>query len=56
VAWTVVPTTPAPGGPQLDWDVAVERSSPTAVTYWITVRNVSSGTVGIEARYAVLDN
>lgn len=56
VTWTVVPTTPAASGAQIDWDVAVERLSPTAMTYWITVRNVSSAPVGIEARYAVHNN
>jgi hypothetical protein len=36
--------------------VAVERASPTALTYWISVRNVSAAPVSIEARYAVLNS
>lgn len=55
VVWTVVPTTPQPGAPQLEWDVAVQRASPTAVTYWITVRNLSATPVAIEARYEVMN-
>jgi hypothetical protein len=55
VAWNVVPTSPVPGAPQIDWDVEVERGSATAITYWISVRNVSSQPVNIEARYAVLN-
>jgi len=51
--WTVVPTTPAPGAPQLEWDVAVERASTTDITYWITIRNLTGTAISIEARYAV---
>lgn len=53
VVWTVVPTTPRPGAPQVTWDVTVERASGSAVTYWITIRNLTSTAVGIEGRYAV---
>ena len=53
VIWTVVPTSPSPGSPQLQWDVAVERASGTAVTYWITIRNLRSTQINIEARYAI---
>ncbi|MER6784305.1 hypothetical protein ABT330_06635 [Streptomyces sp. NPDC000658] len=54
VVWYVVPTSPAPGAPQVDWDVAVERSSEDRASYWITVTNLTSSTVTIEGRYAVL--
>lgn len=56
VVWTVQPTTPRPGAPQLDWDVAVERASSTATTYWITVVNKTDQSVGLEGRYAVLND
>ncbi len=55
VVWYVVPTSPRPGGPQIEWDVGVERASSTYITYWISIKNVSSQTVNIEARYAVLN-
>jgi len=55
VVWTVVPTTAGAGAAQIDWDVEVQRASPTAVTYWITVRNLSAAPVSIEARYEVLN-
>lgn len=54
VVWTVVPTTPRPGGPQIDWNVQVERASDAYVTYWIEIRNLNAEAVNIEARYAVL--
>jgi hypothetical protein len=54
VAWTVVPTTPKPGGPQISWDVRVERAEDAYITYWISITNHTSQEVGIEARYAVL--
>ena len=52
--WTVVPTTPAPGAPQLSWTVQTERSNAEWVTYWITVRNLTAQPVGFEGRRAVL--
>jgi hypothetical protein len=55
VAWYVVPTSPVTGAPQIDWDVEVERASSSHITYWISIRNVSSAPVNIEARYAVLN-
>ena len=54
VVWSVVPTSPQAGAPQLDWDVAVERANATQCTYWITVKNLTSATVTFEGRYAVL--
>jgi hypothetical protein len=49
-----MPTSPQPGAPQLDWDVAAERASPTQTTYWITVKNLTGNPVSFEGRYAVL--
>ena len=54
VVWTVVPTTPRSGSPQIKWKVQVERASDSHITYWISVTNTSSSSVNIEARYAVL--
>jgi hypothetical protein len=52
--WTVVPTTPRPGAPQIKWQVQVERASDAFITYWIDITNVSPAACDIEARYAVL--
>jgi hypothetical protein len=54
VYWTVVPTTPRPGAPQVQWKVQVERASDAFVTYWISVTNLTPVPVGIEGRFAVL--
>ncbi len=54
VVWTVVPTMPGPGAPQIKWRVQVERASDSQITYWINVTNLSGAPVNIEARYAVL--
>jgi hypothetical protein len=54
VEWNVVPTTPNPGAPQIEWSVEVQRSSATAVTYWISVHNLTTVPVGIEARYSIM--
>jgi hypothetical protein len=53
VVWTVVSTTPLVGIPQVEWDVAVERASPTAITYWITISNLTGVPINVEARYAI---
>ena len=55
VEWNVVPTSPQPGAPQIDWDVEVERATPQFITYWVNVRNMTAQPVNIEARYAVLN-
>ena len=52
--WTVVPTTVRPGGPQIKFDVQVERASDQNITYWVSITNVSPVPCDIEARYAVL--
>ncbi len=54
VAWTVVPTTPRPGAPQIKFNVEVERASDQFITYWVSITNVSPAPCDIEARYAVL--
>ncbi len=54
VEWNVVPTSPKPGAPQIEWNVEVERASPAAVTYWINIHNLTAIPVNIEARYAVM--
>jgi hypothetical protein len=55
VTWTVVPTTPERGAPQIDWDVEVERANDDHITYWISVENMTNEDVQIEGRYAVLN-
>jgi hypothetical protein len=55
VIWHVTPVTPRPGAPALAWDVSVERASATAVTYWITVTNLTNQDVTFEGRYVVLN-
>ncbi len=52
--WTVIPTSVTPGGPQIRWNVLVERASDRFITYWIDITNISSASADIEARYAVL--
>lgn len=54
VVWTVVPTSPQPGGPQIEWKVQVERASDQYITYWISITNLTPVPVNIEARFAVL--
>jgi hypothetical protein len=55
VVWTVVPTTPKVGAPEIEWNVAVERASATYITYWITIKNLTSIPVNIEARYEIVN-
>ena len=54
VVWYVMPTTPRPGAPELEWTVQVERSNPMQTTYWITVHNLTNVAVSFEGRYAIL--
>ena len=54
VDWTVMPTSPQIGGPQLGLTVKVERASDRYATYWLTVQNVTNRVVMFEGRYAVL--
>ena len=55
VVWTVVPTSAKSGAPQVEWEVQVERASADYVTYWLTVHNLGTDPVDVEARYAVLN-
>ncbi len=52
--WTVMPTTPVIGAPEISYDVDVERATDAQVTYWITVTNLTAQPIQIEGRYAVL--
>jgi len=54
VVWYMMPTSPRPGAPQIDWDVSVERANATQCTYWITVKNLTNTTLTFESRFAVL--
>ena len=54
VLWTVVPTTPQPGAPQIKWQVHVERATDGFITYCINITNISTAACDIEARYGVL--
>lgn len=54
VLWNVVPLSPRPGAPQIDFNVRVERASDRYITYWIDISNLTNAEVQIEARYAVL--
>ncbi|MFN0156044.1 MAG: hypothetical protein ACKVUT_16855 [Gaiella sp.] len=55
VVWTVIPTTPGPGAPQLEWAVQVQRASATALTYWITIHNLVATPVDFEMRFEVMN-
>jgi hypothetical protein len=50
VVWYMMPTTPRPGAPELDWDVAVERADASHTTYWLTVKNLASVPVTLFVR------
>ena len=45
--------TPSGGGPQINWNVQVERS-PYYVTYHIVITNLTNAPVRVEGRYAIL--
>lgn len=55
VVWYMTPTTARSGAPQIDWDIAVERAASNKVTYWITVKNLTSSTVQFEGRYTIMN-
>lgn len=55
VLWSVVPVSPGPGAPQIEWSVKVQRASATALTYYVTVRNLSAAAVDVEGRFAILN-
>jgi hypothetical protein len=54
VVWTVVPTSVGSGGPQIGWTVQTQKGSGDFLVYWITITNVTSSPVDIEARYCIL--
>jgi hypothetical protein len=54
VVWYMVPTSINANTPEVQWSVSVQRTSATAVTYWLTVTNLTNATVTFEGRYAVL--
>lgn len=54
VIWTAMPTSPATGSPQVKFKTQVERADAEHVTYWITVRNLTSRPVTFEGRFCVL--
>ncbi|WP_250285044.1 MULTISPECIES: WD40/YVTN/BNR-like repeat-containing protein [unclassified Frankia] len=54
VLWTAMPTSPAPGSPQISFKTQVERADAEHVTYWITVRNLTGQPVTFEGRFCVL--
>ena len=56
MVWYMMPTTPKTGAPELSWEVGVERASATAVTYWLTVTNLTNANITFEGRYAVLNS
>jgi hypothetical protein len=54
VVWMVVSTSPSASGPQVQWNVGVERAA-TGVTYHVTITNLTTQSVGVEGRYAILN-
>jgi hypothetical protein len=54
VIWTVMPTSPKPGAPQVSWVTQVERASAEYATYWISVTNMTADPVTFEGRYCIL--
>ena len=53
VIWTVVPVSINTTAAELTWTVAVQRTSSTAATYYITVANTTAAAVNFEGRYAI---
>jgi hypothetical protein len=54
VLWTVIPDSVNTSGAEISWSVAVQLASATAVTYWISITNVTGNPVDIEARYVIV--
>jgi hypothetical protein len=54
ILWTVMPTTPRVGAPQVGWTVEVERGDSERATYWVTVRNLTPEPLQFEGRFAIL--
>ena len=55
ILWTVVPDSVNTSGAEVSWSVAVQLASATAVTYWISITNVTGSPVDIEARYVIVN-
>ena len=55
VVWMVVPTTPAPGQAQIEWEGGVERTDNSNVTYHVRITNLTAAPVAVEGRYAILN-
>lgn len=53
VSWMVIPTT-AGTGAQVQCTVSTQLSG-TTITYWIQVKNLTSATLNIQGRYAILN-
>jgi hypothetical protein len=54
IVWYCVPTSVNTTAAEIQWSVAVQRTSTTQCTYWITVTNLTAATVTFEGRYAIL--
>ena len=54
ILWSVVPDSVNTSGAEISWSVAVQLASTTAVTYWISITNVTGSPVDIEARYVIV--
>jgi hypothetical protein len=54
VLWSVIPTSPRLGAPQLRYRTRVERASDFHATYWIEITNLVDAPVDFEARFVVL--
>jgi hypothetical protein len=54
VFWYMMPTSQA-NASELNWNIAVQRTSATQCTYWITVTNQTSASINFEGRYAILN-
>ena len=53
VLWQIMPASTG-GAPQVSWTVSTQLSG-SAVTYWILVTNLTSASMDIEGRYAILN-
>lgn len=52
--FTVVPTNPVHDqGPQLEWDTWSEPGTPSTLTWWFIVRNLTERPLEFEVRYAI---
>jgi subtilisin family serine protease len=55
VIWRVLPVDYGSQGPQVSWDVEIERTADRTLTYWITVRNLRNKVIEVEGHYVVLN-